>query len=480
MLEANFVSIRITQKQEQKVHKDIRRIIGLMPARFTIGLIDNLNLEANPRNSRLGSVTDAIIESIQQDEQSTTSKLFPFKSKGILLAASRYEELERDRYILQCVDLNTEGILDGGHNTLAIGTYILFQAAKATGNIPPKKRSISIWEEFKKTWMERREQIQAYLDELRDSDAKAQLIDNGIGTLDFSVPIELLLPTEQDSELCLENFRTSLLEICDARNNNAQLTQATKANQEGIFDAFNKIFKQKDPEFADCISWKTNDGKRVESRTLVALSWIPISKTKWVTGDEKIIDAPAASSIYNSKEKCLDKFLQLMRRPEITDTETTARRVLTDPVIRSALEVAADLPGLFDMLYEMFPECYNRIGNFGRIGAVKGLLNKRGEYRTPFLQKPANRPVPDAYVYPLVFGLRALMQENKLTHYIEWATDPYEFVQSEYCKQAVVDYCGVIQQSDYDPQKVGKGSFSYVSAENAMKLAFMSYQQERG
>ena len=87
----------------------------------------------------------------------------------------------------------------------------------------------------------------------------------------------MLVPTDPNDALCVENFRTSLLEICDARNNNAQLTQGTKGNQEGLFDSFKALYAEKYPEFAAKISWKTNDGNPIESRKLVALSWIPLS-----------------------------------------------------------------------------------------------------------------------------------------------------------------------------------------------------------
>ena len=121
------IVIRLKQSYCQQIGK-IKRVIGLMPASFITGLIDTLDLDANPRSSRLGGVTEAIQVSIRNDETSTYEKLFPFKSKGILLAASQYEELDRGRYRLQFIDKSTEGILDGGHNTLAIGVYVLSQA----------------------------------------------------------------------------------------------------------------------------------------------------------------------------------------------------------------------------------------------------------------------------------------------------------------------------------------------------------------
>ena len=81
------IIVRFTDSYEQKVG-DIKKIVGLMSPKSIIKIIDTLDLDANPRNSRLGSVTDAIQASIRADELSHTQKLFPFKSKGILLATS--------------------------------------------------------------------------------------------------------------------------------------------------------------------------------------------------------------------------------------------------------------------------------------------------------------------------------------------------------------------------------------------------------
>ena len=44
--------------------------------------------------------------------------------------------------------------------------------------------------------------------------------------------------------------------ICDARNNNVQLTAGTKGNKEGLFDTFRVLFKEKEPDFAKKTSWK--------------------------------------------------------------------------------------------------------------------------------------------------------------------------------------------------------------------------------
>lgn len=73
---------------------------------------------------------------------------------------------------------------------------------------------------------------------------------------------------------------------------------------------------------------------------------------------------------------------------------------------------------------------------------------------------------------PLVCGLRALMEADDQGK-VYWKTDPHKFLDSPAFENVVAQYSGVIQQSDYDPQKVGKGAMSYTAAENSMKLAVL-------
>ena len=105
---------------------DMKKISGHVSGYTFASIIDHLGLEANPREAKVGAVTDAIQETIR-----LTPELLPFKTKGVLLAVSSYEALERNRYRIAPVNQRIEGILDGGHNTLAIGMYILSMALEA-------------------------------------------------------------------------------------------------------------------------------------------------------------------------------------------------------------------------------------------------------------------------------------------------------------------------------------------------------------
>ena len=84
-----------------------------------------------------------IIDSVREDP-----KIFQFKTKGILLGTSEFTELDRKRFELHFNDPAYEGLLDGGHNMLALGIYFL-------GYVMDEKdlRKIKLWEDMKAAWI---------------------------------------------------------------------------------------------------------------------------------------------------------------------------------------------------------------------------------------------------------------------------------------------------------------------------------------
>ena len=215
MSEKKAIIIKFEAPAEQTVG-DVTKIVGLVQARFFVSIIDSLNLEANPRSSKTGAVTDAIQETISEKPE-----LFPFMSKGVLLASSRYERLERSRIKIDPANPQIEGILDGGHNTLAIGLYILEQALDYHGET--LSGATKNWETFKSLWKTNRNTIESYLRDTQSGEAENKL--------DFLVPVELLVPRDTNDTACVYSFINNLLEVCEARNNNAELQLTAKANQ---------------------------------------------------------------------------------------------------------------------------------------------------------------------------------------------------------------------------------------------------------
>lgn len=453
----NSIILKIDFEGEQTVG-EITKITGLIKAKQFIPIVDFLNLDANPRSAKTGPVTDDIQESAEHD-----TEMFPFKTKGILLASAQYEKLERDRIRLIPQDAKIEGILDGGHNTLAIGLYILDRALACAGKALP--RGAKTWDEFKYLWKQNRADIDQYVAFLKKENDK---------TLDFYVPMELLVPRDPDNYECVETFKNNLLEICAARNNNVQLQLSAKANQKGYFDVLKQFMMENDPEVYNRIEWKTNDGGNIKVQDLIALAWIPLNIIMPVKdGNGREIEPISPQKMYSGKGSCMKQFDKLMSSPLITaEADEDYRRQLTNKEVESALRVAVDLPALYDYIYEMFPKLYNICGgSYGRITAVKSLNDNRREKSTPFGEKHIETVSPDGFIMPLVYGLQALMETKNEDGYriVHWAKSPRPFLENN-LEKIVKRYMGIFSMCNYDPQKIGKNPHSYEQALDITKM----------
>jgi hypothetical protein len=453
--------IRIEKAGKQNVG-DITKITGLVKAKYLIPIIDTLDLEANPRSSKTGSVTNSIQESIATDPQT-----FPFKTKGILLAASIYEELDRGRLSISFEDTAIEGILDGGHNLLAIGLFMLKQAYDYAEETMPK--GAFTWSEFKELWAKSKLVIKSFTEYLRtlpDDDPNHDM-------LRFYVPIELLVPTDQDDFNGVEYFKANLLDICSARNNNVQLRVEAKANQMGYFDDLKTKIERKNPSLHDRIEWKTNDGGDVKIADIIALGWIPLTlipSVKDSTG--KVVDPPAPNKLYSGKGDCVARFERFMSSGEVTKQVGDYKKEIINPMVVSALKITAELPELYDYIYAVFPELYNKAdGKYGRIGAVKALNEKRKKKTTPFENKIIPTMSPEGFITPLIYGMIELLERDNEADCIKWRVDdPKQFL-VEKLPEIVKRYSNVLAPWGYDPQKVGKAPQSYEQASDAYKMA---------
>ena len=455
---AKEVILKMDFSTEQTVG-EITKILGLVKAKFYISVIDSLNLEANPRASKTGSVTDDIQESLE-----FAPKLFPFKTKGILLASSRFTKLERNRIAINPSNTDVEGILDGGHNTLAIGLYILRKAMENQGE--KLRGGAKTWDDFKNIWELERNTINQYLEDIRDGRAE--------NDIDFYIPIELLVPRDPEDENCVESFKRDLLEICAARNNNVQLQVAAKANQQGYFDSLKSLMEERNPHIAGRIEWKTNDGGSIKTDKFISLVWIPlqlVSEIKDQSG--RVIEPVAPQKMYSAKGSCLKQFEKLMSSDQVTSTTTQDyRRELTNYEVMSAFKVAVQMPELFDYIYTNFPDLYNAAG--GRYGNINAVIeqNKGHQKCAPFSGEKITVLSPDGYIYPLVYGLLALIEKKEVRGHtvIDWKTDPMQFLRKN-LESIVKRYVGIFSMCDYDPQKIGKNSQSYMQALDAFTMA---------
>lgn len=432
----------------------VSRIVGFVRARELLQLFDSADLEANPRSAKAGPVTEDILDSISE-----TPEIFVFKTKGVLVGASSYERLQRNRFRLTFENTKIEGILDGGHNMLAIGTHIL---VKAVGD-KSIKRKIRRWPDFKDLWEESRDEVEALRKIKPDEDGFDE------GALDFLVPIEVLVPSDLESEDATEAFNSSLLSICSARNNNVQLTLETKANKKGFYEDLRKALPT---EIAARVEWKTNDGGEIKARDLIALAWIPLSAL-----EVDYVPKIAPQNIYRNKGECAKQFDSLMSDDlvsEATDGEYT--RAVHNKVIRSALTLSGQLPELYDKIYRDFPLAYNEgEGRFGKISIVKMAEDMRTKPTSYFTDQEVKYSYPDGLIMPLVYGLRALMR-TKGDGSVMWDQDPEKFLDN-HLVQIVRKYRVILDAFRFDPQKVGKNEGSYELVLDAYKTELMLQQR---
>lgn len=437
------VTLKIEQGGEQ-VCGPVRKIIGLLGPKSFCHLIDVADLSANPRSAKRGPVTHDIETSLQE-----TPDLFPAKTKGILLASSSYRVLERQRYQLTFEDTDAEGLLDGGHNALGIGRHVLREAGVEATEL----KKVGDWADFVTAWKAKRQAIS----EIED-------------LLDFQVPIEVQVPAHMQDQSIIEEFRTSLLEIGAARNNNVQLTDETKANKQGLYDELKAFLPA---ELANRVEWKANEGGEIKVREIVALCWIPLSQ---LTLPDGIRVNP--NQIYRNKGVCVEAFNKLLRHEAVSSKiEGGYERRLESESVRSALRVGANMPDIYDQLVRQFPEAYNKAGgSFGRISAVKMYDPEKAKEKNPkYLRKMPHSPFygremsytcPDGFVVPLLYGMRALIQVNR-DGIVTWRRDPTDFLVS-HLVDVMRSYKLVLELGTFDPQKVGKNISAYQFAESTI------------
>ena len=393
-------------------------------------------------------MTDDIEESLEKEWN-----IFHFKSKGILIASSSVEELDRDRYRLTFKDADIEGILDGGHNILALGRHILGDALEQSHGADESEkilRPIKRWEDLRKAWNGHSKEIE---------DGKPNLKQ----TL---VPIEIIFPAE-DSTNSAEYFEEMVLSINAARNNNAQLTEETKANKKGFYDP---IKNSVDPSLKDFVEWKTNDGGRIKVRDLVAQSLIPLSCLKDLDGADQITDNP--SVIFSSKGQCVEAYNRIMNQEDVAPVKKGGIVEVEHEGVVSALALMKDIPMLFDHLYSALPGAYNAAGGkFGKIDSVKGETGGKATFKTPFYKQPTEYRFGEGFIYPLVYALKALIKNNDGK--VEWRTDPRVFLEKNLV-DIMKSYISLIQGMNYDPAKVGKNKGAYNLAVDLFSAAYKS------
>lgn len=446
------VILKLESPTVQKLN-DFTRITGFVKIRRLVDLISLLDLDANPRSSKVSNITKEITKTLEEEPE-----LLPFKSKGILLGSSNCKALERNRFELEFNDRKIEGILDGGHNTLAIALFLL----EAAGLDEKDLKRAKDWQLMKELWEQN-------IKDLKSVSANAES-----PNLNAELAIEILAPGQQEDELSTLNFLSNILNICAARNNNAQLAQETIANQGGVFDDLKHYLPA---NIAAEVGWRSNEPKRIDVRLLISVIWAVLNRVEMPSGVQPI----SGPSIYNGKAEAVKRFDQLISHPDVS-TRTNNRLKIHNESILAAFELIPLLLEAVDTIYLGFKDAYNaNQGKFGRIDAVKSVnyLDSEGNLKrpniTPFhgtgydhLQPPAG------FVMPIVASIGALVETDPVTKKLRWVINPVEFFADQKNLSNIISRMkGAMELAHFDPQRFGKNSAAYEIVERELEFAKM-------
>jgi hypothetical protein len=421
-------------------------------------ILDSRSLAPNPRTAKRNAIVEGILGTLNGNPE-----LFRYKSKGLLISSHRVEELQRNRFRVTFEKEFVDGVLDGGHNLFGIGLFVLSQVIEEKD-----LRKIKTWEQLDEAWAIHRKEIE---------------------TLDFDpedlVSVELIYPGSTD-DATQEAFDRAAFDISQARNANTEVKTEAFQNKLGFYDVLKEALPD---ELSRRVEWKPgvieeHEAKPISVRDIVALAWIPLN----VANEHKLLPFEISilpQNIYRNKGECSDKFKTLMEHRDVTEPiggNAGQARQLTNEVVESCLHIAGDLPRLFDLIYERFPQMYNDGSHrFGRRNVVKmydpvRLKQLKDEGKdasgytgmrpvTPFFQRSSAQmkwKYPEALIIPFVTGLTALMTVRDGN--VVWAFEDIDKIVLEKLEKAAPLFDGQLDAYDWDPQRLAKSPSSHKMA----------------
>lgn len=442
------IEIRLQQHYTQRIDV-VNRILGLVPISELIGIFQNLDLFANPRDSKKSSITEAIQKSLIDEAQ-----IFPLKSKGLLISGAKLVENANGNISIWFEDLSRQGIIDGGHNSFAIGQFILNKSLEMSSE--PFRSKAKNWTDFKKEFIKFRKQIDIY--------AKSE---RGIRELSTLITIEILVPATNRPD-DLRQFDFALKRIQTARNNNAQVSLSAIMNNEGLYSDLRENLPK---ELENRVAWRSNDGNSLKPEDIVSLSWIPLNalilsmranNEFFFDTNGKKIQPLNPPQIYSSKNSCVKLY------KKFSEGLAHGNSTVESKMLDSLNKISGEMPEIFDLIYRDFPAEFDRFSRrkFRSIDYVKAKNASSIQKKTPFYGYAADYSFPEAYIYPLIYSLHKLIKVGKT---LEWSEDPKKFLKKN-LSQILSDYdAAYLKQLKYEPQQVGKKKDVYIYLEKVIE-----------
>lgn len=445
-----IIRVRRTALDNQQESADFRiqRICGYINVKDFCKLMYTADNKVNPRSAKINPVVKQIQETLRNNPE-----LFWIKSRGILISTHQCARLDRNRLRLSFDQSDSDGIMDGGHNTLAIAAYIIQRLFSV---------SVTTWQECKSFWQQNISSIE-----------KAIGSAGNAKQFDFLIPVEIIAPlNETQPGISAQEVYTSELyfsevlpDICSARNTNAQLAETAKSNQIGLYDELKVITKDLD------IIWKSGEGSGIKCDDVIALACLPLLflQEQGVLRPEAPVKL-SPISLYSQKSKCVSYYRRIISDPSVSERRS-GKHIIRNKAVLSALKLVKDLIQYFDQLYLIFPDMYNAVPGckFGPINSVKMMPCEVHFRSTP---RKSDKTYPDGFIYPLLCSTTKLMQYDEKTQTVSWKKAPHLLGGDELVSAHHQDtYVNFIKVLNFDPQRVGKEKAMYdVAADMYLKI----------
>lgn len=478
----NSIILKIEELVKQDVANGaIRKYLGYIGAKGVLAVLSVSELEANPRRPRINQATEAIKETL-----AGSPELMSCKSKGLLISCSVVEELERNRIRLSFDPnyRNFEDVLDGGHNLFAISCFILERLFADDEQLLAKVKRIREWSALKEFWAE-------------NSDIVRYALSNNGVSFNFMVPVEIITVPEITEE-SLSAFTSSIFDISQARNNNAQLSNLASDNQRGIFD----IVKENLPIYLkDIVAWSTGDSRKVVKGeyVLALVSFIFTQLQKSEQCPSLLADFhSSATGFYSGRGKCAEQVQNVLTLWKNRYDENNLD--VECAVLKDSLKILKDIPRIWDSIEFSFPSLYNKFGgsegrggSYGRLSPFAKKSNK-GKDATLRHDKPCRFHTPgciqqkgvyetqDGYVAPLQYTIMAFMRFDPDKSRLVWDRPVDDIVAFYAGTSANAEIKPVISQLGElivsavrgDPQQLGKATYAYSAIDLAVRGAIVN------
>lgn len=255
----------------------------------------------------------------------------------------------------------------------------------------------------------------------------------------------------------LEGFEhDDIIQVVDARNTSNQVRDESLMNLDGAFDSL-KTALRKQPYFQDIAFKEYEIGEDGEPKPIDIREVIAILTA---FDADNFNDQTHPINTYRSKAACLKHF---------KDHSLSYKKIYP---------LATEILQLFDEIQIQLPELYNKARgksgdvSGGKFGKLTGVTMYERALKLPFSGKETKYGVPDGFVYPILGGFRAMLEEKKGRYVWGKGLDPAALVTGPLGEKLAVTI-GNFALDAQNPSKTGKSPLVWQSCYQSVELDYL-------